>query len=161
MTRIWAPWRMKAIMESKQKRGCIFCRLLEMQDGPENLILHRNSETFTIVNKYPYNTGHLMVIPIAHGADITKTTASTMAAIGSEVQKAVGILQTVYGPAGYNIGTNLGEAAGAGVPDHLHYHIVPRWVGDNNFMPAIGELKVLPETPEETYQRLKASFLGR
>jgi ATP adenylyltransferase len=99
-----------------------------------------------------------MVVPNVHENDFTKLSVSTMTSIGSQLQKAVAVLTEVYKPAGFNIGMNLGQAAGAGIPKHLHWHIVPRWIGDNNFMPIVGGTKVLPETPEETYQRLKDRF---
>ena len=159
MIRMFAPWRMKFILSSKKEAdSCVLCDLQELKDSPENLILHRGSESYVIINKYPYNTAHLMVVPKTHESDFTKLTASTMASISSDLQKAVVVLMEVYKPAGFNIGMNLGQAAGAGIPKHLHWHIVPRWIGDNNFMPIVGETKVLPETPEETFQRLKPHF---
>ncbi|MEZ4846920.1 MAG: HIT domain-containing protein [Bdellovibrionota bacterium] len=159
MKLMWAPWRMKFILNSKKEAdGCVLCDLQNQEDSQENLILHRGSESYIIINKYPYNTAHLMVVPKVHESDFTKLTASTMASISSDLQKAVAVLTEVYKPAGFNIGMNLGQAAGAGIPKHLHWHIVPRWIGDNNFMPIVGGTKVLPETPEETYSRLKDRF---
>lgn len=156
---MFAPWRMKFIVESKKPTpGCILCGLLTQEDSEQNLILSRSEESYIVINKYPYNTAHLMVVPNVHENDFTKLSASTMASINQQLQQAVSVLSKVYNPAGFNIGVNLGEVAGAGIPKHVHYHVVPRWLGDNNFMPIIGETKVLPETPEQTYGRLKAHF---
>lgn len=156
---MFAPWRMKFIVESKKPiPGCILCGLLTQEDSEQNLILSRSEESYIVINKYPYNTAHLMVVPNVHENDFTKLSASTMASINKQLQQAVSVLSKVYNPAGFNIGVNLGEVAGAGIPKHVHYHVVPRWLGDNNFMPIIGETKVLPETPEQTYGRLKAHF---
>ena len=156
---IWAPWRMRFILDSKKEQsGCILCNLIEKKDGIENLVLSRSAESYIVINKYPYNTGHLMVVPNEHESDFTKLSIATMASIGAQSQKAVSVLNQAYKPAGFNIGVNLGEAAGAGIPKHVHYHIVPRWVGDANFMPIIGQTKVLPETVDDTYRKLKPYF---
>lgn len=146
-------------MDSKKEQsGCILCNLLKEKDGPENLILSRNSESYIVINKYPYNTGHIMVVPNVHEADFTKLTAQTLASMNQQLQKVITVLNLVYKPVGFNMGMNLGEAAGAGIPKHAHYHIVPRWTGDNNFMPVIGQTKVLPETTEDTFNKLKPYF---
>ncbi len=160
MNRIFAPWRMKFIVESKVKKDsvCILCALLEQKDSEENLILSRSSDSYIVVNKYPYNTAHLMVVPNVHEHDFVKLSSQVMTSIHQQLQQVVRVLSKVYQPSGFNIGINLGEVAGAGIPKHVHYHIVPRWVGDNNFMPIVGDTKVLPETPEQTYQRLKDHF---
>lgn len=156
---IFSPWRMKFILDSKKpKNECVLCDLLNQEDSDKNLILSRSSESYIVINKYPYNTAHLMVVPNQHGSDFTKLSATTMASMSAQLQKAISVLSEVYKPAGFNMGMNLGSAAGAGIPEHVHYHIVPRWVGDTNFMPIIGETKVLPETVEETYARLKPHF---
>jgi ATP adenylyltransferase len=156
---MWAPWRMKFILSSKKEaETCVLCDLQNQKDSQDNLILHRASESYIVINKYPYNTAHLMVVSNIHESDFTKLSASTMASINSQLQKAIAVLTEVYKPAGFNIGMNVGQAAGAGIPKHLHWHIVPRWIGDSNFMPVVGETKVLSETPEETYMRLKSQF---
>lgn len=156
---MFAPWRMKFILESKKPiEGCILCNLLQKENSEENLVLARNDHSYIVINKYPYNTAHLMVVPTTHESDFTKLSAHTMASMSAQLQKVISVLTEVYKPIGFNLGMNLGKAAGAGIPDHVHYHIVPRWIGDANFMPIIGETKVLPETPEETYQRLKQHF---
>ena len=157
---MWAPWRMKFIVDSKTNKdtGCILCGLLTQKDSEENLILSRNADSFIVINKFPYNTAHLMVVPNVHESDFTKLSASVLASMSAHMQKIISVLNQVYQPVGFNMGMNLGKAAGAGIPDHVHYHIVPRWIGDNNFMPIIGETKVLPETPEQSYKRLKPHF---
>jgi ATP adenylyltransferase len=157
---MFAPWRMKFIVESKTEKSdvCILCGLLTQKDSEENLILSRSDHSYIVINKYPYNTAHLMVVPNVHEFDFTKLDTTTMASLSQQLQQAVAVLSKVYNPAGFNIGVNLGQAAGAGIPKHVHYHVVPRWIGDNNFMPIVGGTKVLPETPEQTYQRLKSHF---
>ncbi len=147
-------------MDSKTNKdtGCILCGLLTQKDSEENLILSRNADSFIVINKFPYNTAHLMVVPNVHESDFTKLSASVLASMSAHMQKIISVLNQVYQPVGFNMGMNLGKAAGAGIPDHVHYHIVPRWIGDNNFMPIIGETKVLPETPEQSYKRLKPHF---
>lgn len=159
MKLMFAPWRMKFILSSKKEaETCALCDLQTQKDSQDNLILHRTNDSYIIINKFPYNTAHLMVVPNVHENNFVKLSVSTMTSIGSQLQKAVAVLTEVYKPAGFNIGMNLGQAAGAGIPKHLHWHIVPRWIGDNNFMPIVGGTKVLPERPEETYQRLKDRF---
>lgn len=146
---------MTFIKESRQAKGCVFCDLpAENRDEP-NLILHRTASSFLIFNKYPYNPGHLMAIPFRHTADFASLTAEELLDLHRLTQVAVTILSKEMDPQGFNIGMNLGEAGGAGIRDHLHYHIVPRWNGDTNFMPVLGETKALPETLEQTYRRLK------
>jgi len=162
MKLMFAPWRMKFIVESKVKKdkdtGCILCGLLEQKDSQDNLVLSRGSDSYIVINKYPYNTAHLMVVPNVHEHDFTKLSSTVMSSMHQQLQQAVAVLSKVYNPAGFNIGLNLGEAAGAGIPKHVHYHVVPRWIGDNNFMPIVGGTKVLPETPEQTFERLKPHF---
>ena len=158
MKYLWAPWRMKFIKEAKQTQGCVLCDLQKQEDSVENLILHRTPEAYVILNKYPYNTGHLMVVPTLHEHEFTKFDPKTLIVMTELLQKCVGILQKVYTPEGFNIGMNLGEVAGAGIPKHLHYHIVPRWGGDTNFMPVIGKTKVLPETVHESFHKLQPHF---
>jgi ATP adenylyltransferase len=140
------------------KPGCVFCdrvRLPESQDRA-SLILLRASHSFVIMNLYPYNSAHVMIVPYEHTADITALSPDTTAEIMALAQRMIRAIGDEYHPQGYNVGMNLGEAAGAGVADHLHMHIVPRWVGDTNFMPIVGNTKVLPELLETTYDRLKA-----
>lgn len=158
MKHLFTPWRMKFIKEGKHANGCILCSLLELTDGQENLILRREERTFTMMNKYPYNVGHLMVVPLNHKSDYTHLTAETLKEMHLSIQHCVRVLDQVYQPQGYNIGINIGKAGGAGIPDHLHYHIVPRWTGDTNFMPLFAQTRVLPETIEETFDKLSPHF---
>jgi ATP adenylyltransferase len=123
-----------------------------------NLVLHREARAYVLLNRYPYNSGHLLVAPYLHSGDLARLPEADASALFALVQRSVDALYAVYQPDGYNVGMNLGVAAGAGVPDHLHVHVVPRWNGDTNFMPALGETKVLPESLEQTYDRLRPRF---
>ncbi len=146
---------MKFIKGSRRQSGCVLCSLLKEEDGPNNLILHRGQHAYIVLNKYPYNTGHMMVVPFAHTNDLLSLTPEPMLEMQMMMQECVRALTAQYHPQGFNIGLNVGTAGGAGIPDHLHYHVVPRWNGDTNFMPVIGQTKVLPETVEDTYHVLK------
>jgi ATP adenylyltransferase len=135
--------------------GCIFCQILSMPDGPQNLVLLRTDRSFLVLNRYPYTSGHLMVVPLVHRNSLEGLDPAIRADMMELTTRAVSLLQDTYKPQGFNIGINLGEAAGAGILDHIHLHIVPRWTGDTNFMSSLAETRVLPESLEETYQRLK------
>lgn len=167
MDRLWAPWRMSYILETvkqEQQDGCIFCRMLAESDDARNLILHRANSCFVVMNLFPYNSGHLMVIPQRHTGDFGSVTADEHAELGKMLEVSRLALSECFTPHGFNIGMNIGRAAGAGILEHLHYHIVPRWNGDSNFMSAVGETKVLSESLPESYRRLKLSmdkFLNR
>jgi ATP adenylyltransferase len=157
MEQLWAPWRGKFI-ETARYEGCIFCDLpLEGHDR-KTLILHRGKEAFVIMNAYPYAAGHLMVAPFRHVARLTDLTSSERAEIIDLVARCEAVLTSVMKPEGFNVGFNLGRAAGAGVDKHLHCHIVPRWVGDTNFMPVLGETRVIHEALDKTYDKLKEYF---
>lgn len=158
MDHIWTPWRMKYIEEHHQYEGCIFCLAAEAEDGLENLIFFRGEYNFMILNRYPYNNGHLMCVPYAHEQRLQDLSRETRTEMMDMVTRAVEVLQMVYHPDGFNVGLNLGAAAGAGVEEHLHMHIVPRWGGDTSFMSAVGSTRVLPESLEETYQRVKTAW---
>jgi ATP adenylyltransferase len=145
-------------LNSQKIEGCVFCNALKLPDGVENMILYRGERSFVILNAFPYTSGHLMVIPIDHVPDLTDLDKATRAEMIELVTKASEVLRDVYGPEGFNIGINMGEAAGAGVGDHIHIHIVPRWKGDTNFMSAVGETRVLPEELSETYRRVKDAW---
>lgn len=150
---LWSPWRMEYI-QSKKEASCIFCGSLDQQDGPENLIVHRGQRGFVILNRYPYTSGHLMVVPFEHCSSLDVLDEVTRTDIMELSVKAIQVLKIVYRPQGYNMGMNLGEAAGAGIAEHVHMHIVPRWEGDTNFMSALANTRVLPETLADTYQRV-------
>jgi ATP adenylyltransferase len=148
---------MRYITEFK-KNGCVFCGALELEDGPENLIVSRGQKTFVILNAFPYTSGHLMVLPYQHVPDLSDLDAETRAEMMEMVTKSSQVLRTLYTPEGFNIGINMGEAAGAGIEEHIHIHIVPRWMGDTNFMTAVGQTRVLPEALDETYRRVKDAW---
>lgn len=155
MKRLWASWRMKYISSADKQPGCAFCEALNKEDSSENLIVHRGKNSLIILNKYPYTSGHLMVAPLAHVANIEELDAETGNEIFQLITHSTTTLKMVYQPEGFNIGANLGQAAGAGIPGHLHFHIVPRWNGDTNYMSTIGEIRVIPEDIEVTYKRIK------
>jgi ATP adenylyltransferase len=155
MKRIWASWRMKYISSADKQPGCAFCEALKKEDSEENLIVHRGKNSLIILNKYPYTSGHLMVAPLAHVANIEELDAETGNEIFQLITRSTTTLKKIYRPEGFNIGANLGQAAGAGIPGHLHFHIVPRWNGDTNYMSTIGEIRVIPEDIPVTYKRIK------
>lgn len=154
MKRLWAAWRMKYITNTEQETGCIFCNALAKADDGQNLVIRRGQHAFIILNKYPYTSGHLMVAPLAHQASLELLQPEERAEMMELVSKCITALRQVYNPHGFNVGINIGAAAGAGVPGHVHIHIVPRWNGDTNFMSTVGEVRVLPESLEETYRRV-------
>lgn len=156
MERLWTPWRMAYIKGEGQPEGCIFCVLPELDaaQDPDSLILARGERTFVIMNKYPYNSGHLMVAAYTHTSVFEELTEEEHAEMARWTARCVAALRELYQPEGFNIGLNLGRAGGAGIVDHLHQHIVPRWAGDTNYMTTVGGTKVLPETLEQTYARL-------
>ena len=159
MDHLWAPWRMEFILQ-KREEGCIFCRLpREEERRRENLILHIGEKAFVVLNRYPYTCGHLMVIPVRHTSDFLSLTAEENAQIAVQLQIAVRSLREAYRPEGFNLGTNLGRPGGAGIREHLHHHVVPRWIGDSNFFPILGEARAMPEYLHETYDRLRPHFL--
>jgi ATP adenylyltransferase len=160
MDKLWAPWRMKYIRESlgKPEKGCIFCAKPAETKDRENLILFRGVHAFVMLNAFPYNNGHLMVIPYKHTSSMDDIDAAAATELWQLLSKSRGALASAFKPDGYNIGINLGRAAGAGIDTHLHVHIVPRWNGDVNFMPAIGETKVISQSLEDTYEALSGLF---
>src|SRR5512133_3524114 len=154
MKYLWSPWRMK-YMEISKVEGCIFCIAQEMEDGTENLIAYRSERAYVILNRYPYTSGHLMVVPFAHQPNLEELDAEIRAEMMELTTQCMTVLRKNYHPQGFNVGANIGEAAGAGVQSHVHIHIVPRWAGDTNFMSAVGETRVLPEILEDTYERVR------
>jgi len=155
---IWSPWRMKYIRDTEAPKGCIFCNAMKMEDGLENLIVKRGKLAFVILNRYPYTSGHVMVVPYLHVGTLAQLDKGTTAEMTELIQQAVLTITEVYEPEGFNIGANLGAVAGAGVADHLHVHIVPRWAGDTNFMTPVADARVIPEDLGETLDRLKAAW---
>lgn len=147
-------------INSHKSKGCAFCIELSRTDGPENLIIFRGGRAFVILNRYPYTSGHLMVVPYDHEAALELLEPATRAEMMELTMKATQVLNAVYHPQGFNLGMNIGEAAGAGIAEHIHMHIVPRWGGDTNFMSSLADTRVLPETLEESYRRLNAAWNG-
>lgn len=159
MKQLWAPWRIEYILSSDKKSDeCIFCSRLAQSDDAGNLILYRGREAFVIMNRFPYNSGHLMVVPNRHVGNFLALTESENLELMNILQRSVQVLDRVMHPDGYNLGMNLGRVSGAGVADHLHMHVVPRWNGDTNFMPVIADTKVISEALDKTYAKLKEAF---
>ena len=160
MERLWSPWRMEYIESAKDgvPKGCVFCELLEGRGEQPERILRRGELGWVTLAKYPYNPGHLLVLPVRHTGELEDLTAEESAEIASLLQRSVRALREESEPHGFNIRLNLGRIAGAGLPDHLHWHIVPRWSGDTNFMPVVGQTRVLPELLEETFRKLHPRF---
>jgi ATP adenylyltransferase len=156
MERIWAPWRMEYILNEKPD-GCIFC-LKEKNQERELLILYRAEHSFVMMNRYPYCNGHLLVSPYRHLPDLSDLSGPEMLDLFATVKLCCNVLTAKFSPQGFNIGINIGKAAGAGVADHLHIHVVPRWVGDTNFMTVIADARVMPENLMATYDKLLAGF---
>jgi ATP adenylyltransferase len=157
--RLWAPWRMEYLMSDKPG-GCIFCDAVAAGDDRSNLILFRTPLSFVMLNAYPYNNGHLMVAPLRHVPDFVGLTDDERCDVMAAIARAQAVLDRALRPQGMNVGANLGHCAGAGIPGHMHIHIVPRWEGDTNFMPVVGETRVLPETLADTYDRLHEALDG-
>jgi ATP adenylyltransferase len=157
--RLWTPWR-RAFVEGNDNRAdeCFLCLVPAERDDRKKLVLFRGEHVYVLLNLYPYNSGHLMVAPYAHTGDLGSLEAAIANEMMQTTQRSVKALQRAYRPEGLNIGMNLGKPAGAGLPDHLHIHVVPRWTGDTNFMPVVGETKVLPESLDQTYERLEPLF---
>jgi ATP adenylyltransferase len=158
MNRIWSPWRMKYIEKNEKEDGCVFCNAQARDDSAANLIAFRGKRAFVILNLYPYTSGHLMVVPFEHLATLEELNPATRAEMMELTSQCMVVLQKNYQPQGFNMGANIGKAAGAGVPGHVHIHIVPRWGGDTNFMTTLGEARVLPELLEDTYKRIREGF---
>lgn len=149
---------MEYIENSNREDGCIFCNVQEKQDSAENLIAFRGERCFVILNRYPYTSGHLMVVPFDHKATLEELDPETRAEIMELTARSMTTLRNIYNPQAFNMGANIGEAAGAGVKEHVHLHIVPRWAGDTNFMSSVAETRVLPEALQDTYERIRNAF---
>jgi ATP adenylyltransferase len=156
MERLWAPWRMEYIGQARegQDQGCLFCEKPKEGDDEKALIVARSEKSFAMLNRYPYNSGHLMVAPFRHVGEFEEVEDDESLDMQQLMQRCVKALKEAMQPDGFNIGMNLGVVAGAGIPDHLHWHVVPRWQGDTNFMPVISAAKVLPETLAVSWDRL-------
>jgi len=155
MDYIWSPWRYRYVAEASKDDGCVFCRSLEANDDRQTLIVHRAEKNFIILNRYPYTSGHVMIVPYAHSAELTAAPLDVLAEMMLLAQRVQKAQEQLYHPEGYNIGMNLGRAAGAGITGHLHLHVLPRWSGDSSFMTVIGETRTEPEELSTTYERLR------
>ncbi len=150
---------MEYIENSNKEDRCIFCNAQEKEDSAENLIAFRGERAYVILNRYPYTSGHLMIVPFDHKPNLEELDPLTRAEMMELTSRCMTVLRKIYNPQAFNMGANIGEAAGAGVESHVHLHVVPRWAGDTNFMSILGETRVLPESLENTYQRVRNGFL--
>ena len=158
MERLWAPWRMEYITEAPRP-GCLFCRVIEDPgDKDAALVVWRPTQAIVLLNKYPYNSGHVMVAPHAHVGGLEDLDDERTADLMRALRRTITVLKTALKPEGFNIGANVGKVAGAGIPDHIHLHVVPRWNGDTNFMPVLGEVKVVNEHLMQTAAKLSEAF---
>jgi ATP adenylyltransferase len=158
LERLWTPWRNEYVTSAGESEGCIFCDHLEQSDDQAARILYRGGKTFVILNAYPYNTGHLMVAPFRHVGDICDLENDERNEMMSLTSRSIAIIRDAMKAHGFNVGMNIGTVAGAGIPGHIHMHVVPRWGGDTNFMPVVGRTKVLPEMIEQTDKKLRPLF---
>jgi ATP adenylyltransferase len=151
--RLWAPWRLEYVQSADKQDGCIFCRAAE-GDDEEYFVVHRGEHAFVLLNKFPYSSGHLLVAPYRHGLDFGDLDDAETLEVHRLAARGLAALAAVYKPEGFNLGWNIGRIAGAGIPDHVHLHVVPRWEGDTNFMPVLASVKVIPEHLAATRRKL-------
>ena len=156
--RIWAPWRLRYVKNAKTSTECVFCAKPGAGDDRENLIVHCGERAFVILNLFPYTNGHLMVAPFEHVGRLQDVDPDVVAEMMDLAKQAMSRLEAVYDPEGFNIGVNQGRVAGAGVEGHIHLHVVPRWAGDNNYMPVLADTRVMPQSLEESYDALEGGF---
>lgn len=154
---LWAPWRMNYIL-SKKEEGCIFCELPKQNKDKENLIIYRSKHNFVIMNRYPYNNGHIMVVPYIHTSSFDNLNDEVLLDFMKVTQHSVNSIKKAFMPDGFNIGINIGRIAGAGMEEHIHLHMVPRWAGDTSFMTVFDEIRVIPEHLFQTYDKLYIAF---
>jgi ATP adenylyltransferase len=157
LRQLWAPWRLEYIQGADEQEACVFCRALERADE-DGLVVHRGERAFVLLNKFPYASGHLMVAPMRHEGEFGELDAEEALEIHRLASVGLGALAETMHPQGFNLGWNLGRIAGAGVLDHVHLHVVPRWAGDTNFMPVLGDVKVLPEALADTRRKLAEAW---
>jgi ATP adenylyltransferase len=158
MDYIWTPWRYRYVAEGTTRIGCVFCDAPAANRDDETFIVLRAKKTFVILNRFPYTTGHVMIVPFAHTADFAHLDVETTSEIMQLAQRMQGALETNYHPEGFNMGMNLGRAAGAGIADHLHLHLLPRWTGDTNFITTVSETRLGPEELVVTYSKLRRTL---
>ena len=156
---LWAPWRLEYIESADEQESCVFCRAIESRDDESTLVVRRGRDATVLLNRYPYASGHFMVAPNRHVGEFGGLTDDEALEIHRLAQSGIGALAQIYEPQGYNLGWNLGRIAGAGVVDHVHLHVVPRWAGDTNFMPVLADVKVIPEHLSDTRRRLAEAWL--
>ena len=161
MDKLWAPWRYKYIKDTVSAKNdkCIFCELLSENNDKENFIIYRGKKAYIMLNRYPYNNGHVMVIPYGHFSEMSELSDEEMLEIMKLLDLSVKVLKSKFSSDGFNIGINLGRTAGAGIDDHIHFHVVPRWNGDTNFMPVIGGTKIISQSLKESWEILKKGFV--
>jgi ATP adenylyltransferase len=152
---------MKYVEKESNPELCPFCEAFSGNNDPENLVIFRGKNAFVMVNRYPYTTGHVMILPIIHQEKLSELDKKTRTEMMELINKAINTVQNVYQPQGFNVGLNVGAAAGAGIPRHLHWHVVPRWQGDTNFMTTVGGVRVLPESLEDSYKRISSAWQGK
>lgn len=158
MEHLWAPWRMEYILAGNKPDGCIFCVQDKLSEDRDRLILHRSIHSFAMLNLYPYTNGHIMAMPYRHTADPAELDEAELLDLMMTVRLCKQVLQEAFSPQGFNIGMNVGRASGAGVDEHIHFHLVPRWNGDTNFMSVLADARVVPESLHATMDRLKPIF---
>jgi ATP adenylyltransferase len=158
MKRLWAPWRMKFVQSQDPGTKCVFCKVQEETKDAENLVIFRGKSAFVILNRYPYTSGHLMVVANLHCPSLEDLDAQTRSEMMELATKGIVILRKVYQPEAFNFGANIGAAAGAGIAGHVHLHVVPRWSGDTSFMSTLADTRVLPEELDETYRRICSAW---
>ena len=158
MDYLWTPWRYQYVVNAGNTSGCIFCDLPAANRDEETLIVLRSTKNYVVLNRYPYTAGHIMIVPYAHTADFAGLDAQTATEMMYVAQRVQAALDSVYHPDGFNLGMNLGRSAGAGIADHLHLHLLPRWAGDTNFMTTIGETRMEPEELSTTYEKLRRAL---
>src|SRR5262249_6219044 len=158
MDYLWTPWRYRYISTAGTEDGCVFCDALAANEDKRMLIILRGEKNFVILNRYPYTSGHIMIVPYNHTGTLGACDNATLAEMMQLAQKMQSIMENLYHPQGYNLGMNIGRAAGAGIAGHLHMHLLPRWTGDTNFMTTVAETRVEPEELEVTYQRLREAL---
>ena len=156
---LWAPWRLEYIGTADEREGCFFCAAVEGPDE-DGLVVARGTRAFALLNKFPYTSGHLLVAPVRHMGEFAELEDDEALEVHRLASQGIAALAATYGPEGFNLGWNLGRVAGAGVLDHVHLHVVPRWGGDTNFMPVLADVKVLPEHLVETRRRLAEAWIG-
>jgi ATP adenylyltransferase len=157
LDRLWAPWRIGYVLGEKPE-GCVFCAKPSANDDAGEMILNRGELSYVLINAYPYNNGHLLVVPYEHCSDLGRLSEAQLVDLMRETQRAVEVLRRAMCPDGFNVGFNIGRVAGAGIEEHVHLHIVPRWSGDTNFMPVLGDTRVVPQSLRECYELLSGHF---